>query len=121
MKLNGLEPKTPLDIPVDKEPDRVSLDGIPKDLKSDKEFDALLRQRREKAGIQEIGSVRPAAETNQSRISVGMMRQEISSLIETLGNSPDQSREDRVALWTLKGELRKLVALDEYVSGFIRG
>ncbi|MCU0909956.1 MAG: hypothetical protein MUE98_01005 [Rhodobacteraceae bacterium] len=55
------------------------------------------------------------------RLSAGVLRQEIQALLATLPADARASREDRVARWVFAGELRKLAALDEYMSGFLRG
>ncbi|MEM7641679.1 MAG: hypothetical protein AAF366_04050 [Pseudomonadota bacterium] len=55
------------------------------------------------------------------RLSVGIMRMELSALLIELEAAPSPTREDRAASWALRGEVRKLSALDEYVNGLTRG
>ncbi len=72
----------------------------------------------EAPAVEKIGQIDLIAE---QRISVGVMRQELSKLIEKLMEQSDLSRNDRIAIWVLRSELRKLNALDGFMSGFIRG
>ena len=53
--------------------------------------------------------------------TVGAMRRSVAELVTLLETLPAPQREDRAALWALRGEARKLAALDEYVNGLIRG
>lgn len=84
---------------------------------------ALLRADRGRVPprVDGVAPVPSSVEIERARISVGVMRHEMADLLVTLSRAPEPTREDRVALWALRGELRKLVALDEYVSGFLRG
>ena len=71
-----------------------------------------------------IDAVQPTAKpasVTARRLSPGVLRQEMSALLETFRAVPDADRADRAACWVLRTELRKLEALDRYVSGFIRG
>ena len=62
----------------------------------------------------------PPAEASRPALDTSRMRAELSSLADALAGA-DADRRDRARAWLIRGELRKLEALDGFLSGFVRG
>lgn len=91
--------------------------------KAERRFDKALDQQAEhrKGAARTAPPARVEGSPDTARLSSGVILQELTDLHAALQSIETPSRAERVARWAIAAEIKRFGALDEYMTGFLRG
>ncbi|WP_227270257.1 hypothetical protein [Roseobacter weihaiensis] len=91
--------------------------------KAGRRFDKALDQEAEhrKDAARTAAPPRVDSLPGTARLSSGVILQELTDLHAALQSIETPSRAERVARWAIAAEIKRFGALDEYMTGFLRG